>query len=37
MEHHREMAESYHAAYQDQTVEEGTAYKEWVFAPHAKY
>lgn len=34
---HRKMAESYYAAYQERTVEDGASYSEWVFAPHAKY
>lgn len=37
IEHHRQMAESYHAAYLKHDVEEGTTYKEWTFAPHAEY
>lgn len=30
---HRKMAESYYAAYQERTVEDGASYSEWVFAP----
>ncbi len=37
IEHHRRMAESYHAAYLNQTVQEGETYTEWTFAPHAEY
>lgn len=37
IEHHRRMAESYRAAYEAHTVEEGAAYTEWAFAPHAEY
>lgn len=37
IEHHRKMAESYHLAYQNQTVEAGATYDEWKFAPHAIY
>lgn len=35
--HHKQMAESYHAAYLKQTVQEGATYEEWQFAPHATY
>lgn len=35
--YHRNMAESYHAAYQNKSVEEGKTYEAWIFAPHAKY
>ena len=37
LEHHRKMAESYHMAYVDRTVEGGASYEEWKFAPHAQY
>lgn len=37
VELHRRMAESYHAAYQRNTVQAGQTYAEWVFAPDAVY
>jgi len=37
IERHRQMADSYVAAYRKQAVQEGDTYKEWVFAPHAQY
>ncbi len=37
IEHHRKMAESYHAAYLKKAVKEGATYDEWVFDDGALY
>lgn len=37
LQYHRQLAESYHAAYVERTVEAGSTYEDWVFAPHATY